>query len=213
MFGNVGFVFDFERTANETISPLRYYPVDGYSNARKESGCGDIGVQWSPTPFNPQGYTMHGSDKSASLDKLYGDEKSYTKAAMDHPTFINTILQPSLNFKQFVDLSLHAMSNVEGSERMGHNEVIVQNWVNIKFDAVPLSAFYFLGETKRVEKAAAHIYRLTQTGRHVPVSAPIRALSTTVQLSFCIEDTVFAINQCKCDNRREDKQETIQCIE
>ena len=56
MFGKVGLVFDFENTADETISPLCYYPTDGWTGARTNSGCGPIGVKWSPTPFSSKGY-------------------------------------------------------------------------------------------------------------------------------------------------------------
>jgi hypothetical protein len=100
MFGNVGFVFDFENTADESISPLCYYPTDGSSNHRlTNSGCGPIGVQWSPTPLSSKGYANN-EVVLPSFDEMDDEKKSQTKAALDYPGFLNTIRQPSLNFRR-----------------------------------------------------------------------------------------------------------------
>lgn len=171
MFGNVGLVFDFENTADETISPLCYYPTDGWTGARTSSGCGPIGVKWSPTPFSPEGYAKA---VLPSFDEMSDAQKSRTKAALDYPGFLNTVRQPSLNFRQFVDVSLAIMSESteEGADMSWrHNEVIIQNWVNVNFDAVPLSAFYFVEGNAKARQQALQVADacFINTRRRIPV--------------------------------------------
>ena len=136
----IGLVFDLGDQADRRISPLCFYPTDAATFLRGDCGCGGIGVQWKRLHHSSDGY-----DKSTAGHLFSTSSNAFrsTRNAIRHMNLIDFAMQQSLNFAQFLNVSIasrHIVVRDHVASRL--NEVVFPNWNGVEFDAVPLVAFF-----------------------------------------------------------------------
>ncbi len=166
LYGNSGFIFAYDQNDdNKEISPMCFYPTDAATIARSNCGCGHVGMQTTKIPNDKNGYDLAGNNTSwlslfttKSLEK-HGDKLWWFYA----------ILQPPLNFKRFVDVSMK-WAKIDNKTRK-HNEVMIKSWLGTDFESVPFVAFFCLqNDPKNLDVISRHalLYK-KKTGKDIPL--------------------------------------------
>lgn len=173
--GTFGLVFDYENIGNDqTISPLCYYATDGATLSRSKCGCGSYGLQL-PSGCNPTSsgnYNLSTCDPNKTGNQLY-NTNLLIRNAINKLTFPYTSSQCSQNYDQFKELSYIAKPLVPpATSKIGTwNEVVIRSWLDVDFDIVPLTAFFYQYENLESQQNIYKIAALfkTITGKTLPV--------------------------------------------
>ena len=182
LYGKSGFVFLYDQSDdNKEISPMCFYPTDAATVIRTNCGCGHIGIQTTNIPNDKTGYDLAG-DNTSWLSMF--TTKSLQKDSDKLWYFYRRLLQPSLNFKKFVDV-LMKFAKID-NKRMKYNEVIIKSWLGTDFESVPLVAFFCLpNDPNNFDTIFRHalLYK-KKTGKDIPL---------LYFDPYCVNDAPFSI--------------------